>query len=81
MNNYTENPDYQYLLDPDLTRIDWQRVLLLFQEINWKHRVADEIEKAFKLSTNTIFVFHNDEMIAFGRTIGDGRYYASWLTL
>ncbi|MDY0904449.1 GNAT family N-acetyltransferase [Pedobacter sp. CFBP9032] len=76
MNNYTENPDYQYLLDPDLTSIDWQRVLLLFQEINWKHRVADEIEKAFKLSTNTIFVFHNDEMIAFGRTIGDGRYYA-----
>jgi GNAT superfamily N-acetyltransferase len=76
MSNLTQNPAYQYVLDPDLTNIDWQRVLELFQLVNWKHRVAAEIEKAFKLSTNIIFIYHEGEIIAFGRTIGDGRYYA-----
>ena len=71
-----ENPAYEYQLDPDLSAIDWQRVLHLFQEVNWKHRVAEEIEQAFKLSTNTIFIYDQGTMIAFGRTIGDGRYYA-----
>jgi hypothetical protein len=58
MSNLTQNPAYQYVLDPDLTNIDWQRVLELFQLVNWKHRVAAEIEKAFKLSTNIIFIYH-----------------------
>lgn len=71
-----KNPDYNYQINPDLTVQDWQRVLHLFQKINWKHRVAEEIEEAFKLSTTTLFIYHQDVIIAFGRVIGDGRYYA-----
>lgn len=76
MINLSINPDYQYQLNPNLDTIDWDKILQLFQKINWKHRVASEIQNAFKLSTTTIFIYHQDEVIAFGRVIGDGRYYA-----
>ena len=71
-----KHPAYNYQVNPDLTSIDWQRVLQLFQEINWKHRLAEEIEKAFRMSTSTLFIYEGEKIIAFGRVIGDGRYYA-----
>jgi len=76
MNIPTENPNYTYKINPDLSTIDWANVLHLFQEVNWKHRVAEEIASAFKLSTTTIFIYKEAKIIAFGRVIGDGRYYA-----
>lgn len=76
MTNIEKNPAYIYSTDPDLSGIDWQRVLELFQKVNWKHRLAGEIENAFRLSTTTMFVYDGDVIIAFGRVIGDGRYYA-----
>jgi GNAT superfamily N-acetyltransferase len=72
----TENPAYNYKINPDLNTVDWEQVLHLFQKVYWKHRVAKEIENAFKLSTTTIFIYEEDQIIAFGRVIGDGRYYA-----
>lgn len=71
-----ENPAYTYCLNPDLSQIDWDYVLSLFVKISWKHRVAEEISAAFKLSTTTIFIFKGEQIIAFGRVVGDGRYYA-----
>jgi len=71
-----KHPAYDYRLNPDLDSIDWQHVLELFQKVNWKHRLAGEIEKAFKMSTTTIFIYEQQRIIAFGRVIGDGRYYA-----
>lgn len=76
MNLLQENPLYVYKINPDLSEIDWANVLELFQKVNWKHRVAEEIAAAFKLSTTTIFVFNAQKIIAFGRVVGDGRYYA-----
>ncbi|MBC7614570.1 MAG: GNAT family N-acetyltransferase [Pedobacter sp.] len=71
-----ENPDYSYKLNPDLSTIDWEFVISLFYKIEWKHRNAHEIETAFRNSTTTIFVFKAEQIIAFGRVVGDGRYYA-----
>jgi len=68
--------DFQYHLNPDLNQIAWDNVLALFQKINWKHRIADELEIAFKMSTATLFVYHEGDIVAFGRIVGDGRYYA-----
>ncbi|WP_457268641.1 GNAT family N-acetyltransferase [Pedobacter sp. UYEF25] len=76
LKSFKKNPAYQYQINPDLNAVDWQSILHLFQKVNWKHRVADEIQSAFNLSTTIIFVYHNDLIIAFGRVIGDGRYYA-----
>ncbi|TCC89090.1 GNAT family N-acetyltransferase [Pedobacter frigiditerrae] len=76
MNNLTENPAYTYKINPDLNSIDWDYVISLFYKIEWKHRKAEEIALAFKNSTTTIFVFEGDKIIAFGRVVGDGRYYA-----
>lgn len=73
MNNVS---DYTYQINSDLTSIDWDYVLSLFYKVEWKRRKAEEIEKAFKLSTHTIFVFKGEQIIAFGRVVGDGRYYA-----
>jgi GNAT superfamily N-acetyltransferase len=71
-----ESIDYKSIVNPELSNIDWDRVLLLFVKINWKHRLVNEIEKAFRISTHTIFIYHNDLVIGFGRVVGDGRYYA-----
>lgn len=76
MNLSIPNIHYQYILNPDLNSIDWVQVLELFKKISWKHRLAEEIELAFNKSTVTIFVFDQDKIIAFGRVVGDGRYYA-----
>ena len=72
----SENPSYTYKINPDLATVDWEQVLNLFRKVYWKHRVVEDIEKAFKLSTTTIFIYKEDAIIAFGRVIGDGRYYA-----
>jgi len=71
-----ENPNYTYIINPDLSTIDWEYVISLFYKIEWRHRIAEEIAAAFKNSTITIFVFDKEKIIAFGRVIGDGRYYA-----
>jgi len=71
-----KNPDFLYLENAELNAIDWQQVLILFQKINWKRRVPEEIARAFMQSTATLFVYHHDRIIGFGRVIGDGRYYA-----
>ena len=40
------------------------------------YRKAEEIAAAFKNITTTIFIYNNNKIIAFGRVVGDGRYYA-----
>jgi GNAT superfamily N-acetyltransferase len=71
-----KNPDFIYIENADLNAIDWQQVHGLFQKINWKYRVVEEIAGAFRQSTATLFIYHRDRIIGFGRVIGDGRYYA-----
>ena len=76
MTEITNNPSYDYQLDPDPENVDWENVLELFQKVNWKHRVSHEIRTAFSSSTTSLFIYHQGRIIAFGRVIGDGRYYA-----
>lgn len=71
-----ENSKFQFKYNQALNSVDWHRVVKLFEEINWKTRLEDEIEKAFSLSTITLFVYEDQKLIGFGRIISDGRYYA-----
>ncbi|KIO75529.1 hypothetical protein TH53_20355 [Pedobacter lusitanus] len=65
-----------YKINHDLSTVDWTYVCELFSKIEWRTRVEPEIEAAFKKSTWTLFVYYEDQIIAFGRVVGDGRYYA-----
>lgn len=57
--------------------VNWQAVSDLFAEVGWGNRACAEINSAFKKSTYVIFIYDQDQLIAFGRTIDDGRYYAT----
>lgn len=65
-----------YIFNPELDSIDWTHICELFYKVNWRTRVEDEIRLAFSKSTVTLFVYFEAQIIAFGRTVDDGRYYA-----
>ena len=74
--NINNDLPYRFSLNPDLRGIDWQRVVALFEQVNWRTRQLEDINSAFTLSSNTLFVYEDEILIGFGRTISDGRYYA-----
>jgi predicted GNAT family acetyltransferase len=59
-----------------IEKVDWQTVAALFAEVNWGQREPSEIQAAFQNSSHVIFIYDEDELVAFGRTMDDGRYYA-----
>ncbi len=63
-------------LNPDTDTVDWKRVSELFRIVNWGIRAPQEIEKSFRSSSFTCFVKEENEIIGFGRTVDDGKYYA-----
>ncbi len=66
----------QFELNPDLDTIDWNTISELFQKVNWGIRDPKDIENAFRKSTVTCFVKNDGDIIGFGRTVDDGKYYA-----
>jgi GNAT superfamily N-acetyltransferase len=65
-----------FKFNPDLSEIDWAYMVTMYYKVNWRTRIANELEAAFRKSTWTLFVYFEDQIIAFGRTVDDGRYYA-----
>lgn len=63
-------------MNPELETIDWNTISKLFQLVNWGIRNPKEIENSFKKSSITCFVKNENEIIGFGRTVDDGKYYA-----
>ena len=68
--------DFIYKINHNLDDVDWSRVCELFSKVGWRTRTEAEILAAFRRSTWNIFVYKDDILIAFGRTVDDGRYYA-----
>lgn len=56
--------------------VDWDAVASLFVQVGWGARDPAEIRAAFEKSSHVIFIYDGDELLAFGRTMDDGRYYA-----
>lgn len=67
---------FTFKINPDLTEVDWSYICTLFEKVNWRIRQPEEIARAFRASTWTLFVFKGEQIVGFGRTIDDGRYYA-----
>jgi ribosomal protein S18 acetylase RimI-like enzyme len=63
-------------LNPTLALVNWKRISELFVLVDWEKRAPKEIEKSFRTSSVTCFVKDENEIIGFGRTVDDGKYYA-----
>ena len=64
-------------VENNLDNIDWKRVSNLFECIGWGYRSPEKIEESFRASSHSCFFYTSDnELIAFGRTVDDGIYYA-----
>lgn len=57
--------------------ISWTQVTALFRAVGWGERDPDDVRAAFNRSTLKAFAFEGDELIGVGRTIDDGRFYAT----
>jgi GNAT superfamily N-acetyltransferase len=57
--------------------ISWAQVAALFQAVGWGERDPHELREAFGRSTFKAFAFEGAELVGFGRTIDDGRFYAT----
>jgi len=60
----------------NLKDVSWLQICQIFESVGWGERNPEEIEKAFKESSYVRIVRDNSKIVAFGRTVDDGRYYA-----
>ncbi len=60
--------------ESNLENIDWNRVRDILKEVSMGYYEASIHEKAFKNSYSVVFVFDEDILIGFGRSISDGAY-------
>jgi GNAT superfamily N-acetyltransferase len=57
--------------------IPWTQVAALFPAVGWGARAPDDVRAAFHRSTFKAFALEGDELLGFGRTIDDGKFYAT----
>jgi len=64
-------------IERDDAGISWIEVAALFTAVGWDSRHPDGARAAFERSTHKAFAFEDGELIGFGRTIDDGKFYAT----
>jgi aralkylamine N-acetyltransferase len=64
-------------IETDDAGVSWAQVAALFAAVGWGARDPDEIRAAFSRSTFKAFAYDGGELLGFGRTIDDGRFYAT----
>jgi len=60
----------------DTAGIDWNDVAALFTDVGWTRRDPAQLAAAFATSSHVIFIHEGECLVALGRTLDDGRYYA-----
>lgn len=61
----------------DCAEVDWQEVADTLQGVGMAHYEPDMHRRAFAASHTTVFVYHEGQLIGFGRAISDGVYQAA----
>jgi ribosomal protein S18 acetylase RimI-like enzyme len=64
-------------IERDDAQIPWNQVAALFAAVGWGARDPDDVRAAFGRSTFKAFAFDAEELVGFGRTIDDGKFYAT----
>ena len=57
--------------------VDWKTVSETLKSVDMGYHEHDIHKTAFEASHTTIFVYHSDKLIGFGRAISDGVYQAA----
>jgi GNAT superfamily N-acetyltransferase len=63
-------------IERDDGEISWTQVTALFRAVGWGERDPEDVRAAFSRSTFKAFAFEGDELLGFGRTTDDGKFYA-----
>ena len=61
----------------DCAGVDWKTVAETLKFVGMAYYEPDEHRKAFESSHTTVFVYHANRLIGFGRAISDGVYQAA----
>lgn len=61
----------------DTVGINWDLVVEILQKVGMAYYTGEIHHRAFTNSHSVVFVFHNDNLIGFGRAISDGAYQAA----
>lgn len=64
-------------INPNRDKIQWERISEIFLLINWGVRTPEDIKASFLTSSYICIVKKKNEIIGFGRTVDDGKYYAN----
>ncbi len=61
----------------DCAGVDWKTVSEILKCVGMAYHKPDVHRRAFEASHTTVFVYHADQLIGFGRAISDGVYQAA----
>ena len=67
----------EFDLKQDCTGVDWKEVSDTLKRVGMAYYEPDLHKKAFEASHTTVFIYHDDRLIGFGRAISDGIYQAA----
>jgi ribosomal protein S18 acetylase RimI-like enzyme len=59
------------------TDVDWKAVGDILKRVGMAHHEPRVHQKAFEASHTTVFIYHGDRLVGFGRAISDGAYQAA----
>jgi GNAT superfamily N-acetyltransferase len=60
----------------DCSGIDWSAVSETLKCVGMAHHEPELHRQAFEASATVVFVYHDDQLVGFGRAISDGAYQA-----
>ena len=61
----------------DCAGVDWKKVSETLKSVGMAYYDPHVHRKAFEASHTTVFLYHRDSLIGFGRAISDGAYQAA----
>ena len=61
----------------DCAGVDWKAVSEILKCVGMAYYEPDVHKKAFEASRTTVFLYHAEQLIGFGRAISDGAYQAA----
>ena len=61
----------------DCEGLVWEKIPEILKSVGMGYHEPDQHRKAFEASHTTVFIYHEDRLIGFGRALSDGVYQAA----